>query len=102
MTSTASTNGSVAPGYEHLVPVFERALGAGGAGGAAFAATLRGRPIVDLWGGVADAATGRPWDRDTVAPIFSGTKGLLAVCVLLLVERGRLDLDAPVARYWPE
>jgi CubicO group peptidase (beta-lactamase class C family) len=70
--------------------------------GAAVALYVDGRPVVDLWGGVADLATGRPWEEDTIALVFSTTKGATATCALLLVERGELDLDAPVADYWPE
>ena len=70
--------------------------------GAACAVFVRGRPVVDLWGGVADAATGRAWGADTAAVIFSCTKGILAVCAYLLVQDGSLELDAPVARWWPE
>lgn len=69
--------------------------------GAGCAVYVDGRPIVDLWGGIADARTGRRWDHDTAAVIFSCSKGLLAICAYLLVQDGRLDLDAPVARYWP-
>ena len=60
-----------------------------------------GRPVVDLWGGIADRRTGRPCEHDTAAVIFSCTKGVLAVCAYLLVQEGRLDLDVPIARYWP-
>jgi CubicO group peptidase (beta-lactamase class C family) len=70
--------------------------------GAAVAVTLDGRKVVDLWGGWADAARTRPWQRDTLINVFSVGKGITALCVHLLVERGALDLDAPVARYWPE
>ena len=63
--------------------------------GAAFAATVDGELVVDLWGGPG-------WQEDTLCLVFSGTKGFVAVCLLVLVERGQLDLDAPVARYWPE
>jgi CubicO group peptidase (beta-lactamase class C family) len=70
--------------------------------GAAFAVYHHGRPVVDLWGGLADPATGRLWQADTLQLVFSGTKGLTAACVLMLVERGLLDLNAPAARYWPE
>lgn len=69
--------------------------------GAAVAVWVDGELVVNLWGGSADAA-GRPWRSDTLASIFSGSKGLTATCVHLLAERGELDLDAPVARYWPE
>jgi CubicO group peptidase (beta-lactamase class C family) len=70
--------------------------------GAAFAATIDGTLVVDLWGGIADANTQRPWGRDTLQVIFSGTKALVALCLLMLVDRGTLDLEAPVCRYWPE
>jgi CubicO group peptidase (beta-lactamase class C family) len=69
--------------------------------GAACAVYVDGRPVVDLWGGIADARAGRPWVHDTSAVIFSCSKGLLAICAYLLVQDRRLDLDAPVARYWP-
>lgn len=61
-----------------------------------------GRIVVDLWGGIADARTGRPWGPDTAAVIFSCSKGVMAVCAYRLVQEGRLALDAPIARYWPE
>ena len=64
--------------------------------GAACAVYVDGRLVVDLWGGIADAGTRRPWRRDTAAVIFSCSKGLLAVCAYLLVQERRLDLDAPI------
>jgi len=70
--------------------------------GAACAVYRSGRLVVDLWGGVADAPSGRAWDRDTAAVMFSCTKGVLAICAYVLVQEGRLQLDAPIARYWPE
>jgi CubicO group peptidase (beta-lactamase class C family) len=70
--------------------------------GAAVAAWVDGELVVNLWAGTADAAGTRPWQVDTVATVLSGTKGLTSTCVHQLVERGELDLDAPVARYWPE
>jgi CubicO group peptidase (beta-lactamase class C family) len=57
---------------------------------------------VNLWGGSADAARQRPWQEDTLASIFSGSKGLTSTCVHLLADRGEIDLLAPVAKYWPE
>ena len=62
----------------------------------------RGVKVVDLWGGVADVETGRPWVEDSIALVFSSTKGATAICAHLLAQRGELDLDAPVAEYWPE
>jgi CubicO group peptidase (beta-lactamase class C family) len=70
--------------------------------GASFAATVDGRTVVDLWGGHADAARTRPWERDTIVNVFSTTKAMTALCAHILADRGLLDLDAPVARYWPE
>jgi CubicO group peptidase (beta-lactamase class C family) len=70
--------------------------------GASFAATLDGRFVVDIWAGYADAAQTRPWERDTIVNVYSTTKAMAALCTLMLVDRGELDLDAPVATYWPE
>jgi len=70
--------------------------------GAALAVCVDGHLVVDLWAGYADAARTRPWDRDTIVNLYSIGKAVTAVCALRLVEAGRLDLDAPVARYWPE
>lgn len=70
--------------------------------GAACCVVVDDRVVVDLWGGVADARTRRAWGRDTAAVIFSCTKGVLAILAYRLVDAGRLDLDAPIARYWPE
>ena len=61
-----------------------------------------GEPVVDVWGGLADREAGRPWQRDTAALVFSSTKGVTAALVHLLAQRDQLELDAPVARYWPE
>lgn len=93
--------GRVAPGFEPVRRQFEANLAAGERG-AAFAAVRDGEVVADLWGGTADAAAGRAWKEDTLCAMFSGGKGLVAVCMLRLIERGLVDLDAPVARYWPE
>lgn len=70
--------------------------------GAAVAVLHDGQPVVDLWGGWADQGRTRPWQRDTIVNVYSCTKAFVAFCALQLIERGRLDLDAPVADYWPE
>jgi CubicO group peptidase (beta-lactamase class C family) len=70
--------------------------------GAAIAVTVDGRTVADLWGGWADAARTRPWERDTLVNVWSTTKGPVALCAHILADRGLLDLDAPVAAYWPE
>jgi CubicO group peptidase (beta-lactamase class C family) len=63
---------------------------------------VEGRPVVDLWCGWADGERSRPWREDTLVNAFSVGKALAGLCVLMLVSRGLLDLDAPVARSWPE
>lgn len=70
--------------------------------GASVSITLDGETVVDLWGGYADKACSRPWTEDTLVNVYSTTKGLGATCAHILVDRGQLDLQAPVARYWPE
>ena len=70
--------------------------------GAAVCVYLDGVPVVDCWGGHADRARTRPWTADTIVSVASTTKGMVALCAHMLAERGKLDLDAPAARYWPE
>jgi len=70
--------------------------------GAAVAVVVEGRPVVDLWAGHADMAGTRPWQRDTLANVYSTTKAMTALCAQRLVDEGRLDLDATVASIWPE
>jgi CubicO group peptidase (beta-lactamase class C family) len=95
-------DGHVESGFEAVAEAFEHNFSERGEVGAAFAAYLDGVLVVDLWAGTADSPSGRPWRSDTIQPIFSGTKGLVATCLLLLVERGEVELDAPLSRYWPE
>ena len=74
----------------------------GGDIGASFAATIDGKFVIDIWAGYADAARRRPWKRDTLACLYSTTKAMTSLCALVLIDRGQLDLEAPVAKYWPE
>jgi CubicO group peptidase (beta-lactamase class C family) len=97
-----STDGWVAPGFEGVRVAFEKNFAAGLEVGAAFSAYHRGKMVVDLWGGLADTETDRPWQRDTIIGVFSTTKGATAICAHKLAQEGRLDVDAPVASYWPE
>lgn len=69
--------------------------------GASIVVDLDGAIAVDLWGGSADE-TGRPWQRDTITNVWSTTKTVTSLAALMLADRGELDVDAPVARYWPE
>lgn len=70
--------------------------------GAAITVDLDGETVVDLWGGSADVARTRPWERDTIVNVWSTTKEVTALAMLMLVDRGLIDVDAPVATYWPE
>jgi len=94
--------GFCAPGFESVRDVFAAHFDAGAEVGAAVAAEVDGRLVVDLWAGWADQARTRPWTRDTLVNVYSTTKGMTALCAQRLADAGRLDLDAPVARYWPE
>jgi CubicO group peptidase (beta-lactamase class C family) len=87
----------------HLVrDALARNLQAGEDLGASAAVYIDGEPVVDIWGGYLDTTKIRPWERDTIVNVFSTTKTMTALCTLILVDRGLLDLDAPVAKYWPE
>jgi len=98
----AQIEGSCQPGFERVRDRFTENFASRGEVGAAVAVTIDGRPVVDLWGGHADKQRTRPWTRDTIVNVYSATKGIAATCLNRLADQGRVDLDAPVARYWPE
>jgi CubicO group peptidase (beta-lactamase class C family) len=102
MTAAPEIHGDVAPGFERVTDAFAESFRTRGEVGAACCVYRDGAPIVDIWAGTADPATGRPWNRDTIVIVFSCTKGVTAVAVNQLVEAGELDPLAPVAEYWPE
>jgi len=97
-----SVAGHVGRGYEAVREAFANNFAAHGDSGAACCVYRGDEPVVDLWAGFADGARRDPWREDTIQLVFSATKGVTAVCAHLLVERGGLDLDAPIAAYWPE
>lgn len=92
--------GWVAPGFEAVQRVFADNVDLFGKGGGAFTAYQDGKPVVDLWGG--SKKPGVAWEEDTTTVLFSATKGLANMCLQILVDRGQLDLEAPIADYWPE
>ncbi len=98
----AQVSGEVASGFEKVREAFANNFEQHGDVGAAFCLYVKGEKVVDLWGGIADEKSGRPWAEDTLQLVFSTTKGVTAICAHLLAQRGELDLDAPVATYWPE
>ncbi|MET7638414.1 serine hydrolase domain-containing protein [Streptomyces sp. NPDC005438] len=97
-----SVRGTADEGYGPVAEAFASVLPEDRRGGAALALYRDGRLVVDLWGGTARTEPATPWERDTMSLLWSATKGVTTVLVLRLAERGLLDLDAPVARYWPE
>jgi CubicO group peptidase (beta-lactamase class C family) len=101
-TPMGALNGDVEAGFGAVADAFRANFADGLEIGASFCAYVGGRQVVELWGGTADASTGRPWERSTPAVVFSATKGMTATCAAMLLDRGRLDVDAPVAKYWPE
>lgn len=98
----SDVNGVVENGWEQVADTFRANFKEGKDLGAGCCVYVDGRAVVDVWGGVAERESNRPWERETVVAVASTTKGATAMCAHLLVERGELDLDAPVTRYWPE
>ncbi|MEU3930537.1 serine hydrolase domain-containing protein [Streptomyces sp. NPDC029044] len=95
-------NGTVAEGFEPVRDAFVRNFATLGDRGAAVAVYRDGHKVVDLWGGTKDVDGTAPWERGTAQVVRSATKGVAAAVLLLLHQRGQLDLDAPVGHYWPE
>ena len=98
----ARIDGDVEAGFGRVADEFRRNFAARGDVGAAVAVYRDGQPVVDLWGGLRDSARRLPWERDTMVPVFSTTKGVSALVVASLRSRGLLDWDERVAHYWPE
>ena len=91
--------------YDELFTAVNSALAGlldDGDAGASVAVFVDGEPVVDVWGGFADADRTIPWQRDTITNVWSVTKTMTALCALVLADRGELDLAAPVGRYWRE
>jgi len=102
MTTTIEVHGVCDNRFAAVRDAFAENFANRGEIGAAVAAVVDGETVVDLWAGHADAARSRPWQRDTIVNVFSATKGVVTVCALRLADQGLLDIDAPVAKYWPE
>jgi CubicO group peptidase (beta-lactamase class C family) len=101
MTDTP-INGICDPRFEPVAEVFRRNFRDEQEIGASVCVFQGGQPVVDLWGGHADGARTRPWERDTLVNVWSSTKGVMALCVARLNDQGLLDNERPVADYWPE
>lgn len=101
-TVNSAVQGHWAPRFDRVVQAFGANLAEREEVGAAFALVVRGETVVDIWGGWQDGARSRLWRRDTVVNVWSSTKGVNATCFAMLVDRGLIAYDDPVARYWPE
>lgn len=88
--------------FAEVQAAFAKNLSSGDDIGASFCATIGGETVIDLWGGYADEAKTRPWTKDTIVNVYSTTKTMTALTALMLADRGELNFDAPVAKYWPE
>ena len=90
------------PRFERVREAFAANFSERGEAGASLCLIVDGETVLDLWGGRADAEGARAWQRDTIANVYSSTKGVAALAAAMLADRGLLDVEAPVAEYWPE
>ncbi|XP_045194379.2 beta-lactamase domain-containing protein 2-like [Mercenaria mercenaria] len=90
------------PEFQKVADVFKRNVESGKEPGAAFAVYYKGKPVVDVWGGHADSESVRPWKEDTTTLVFSCSKGIAAIILAKMVEKGTLDYSKKVSYYWPE
>lgn len=95
-------SGTCDPAFAAVGDAFAANLATGLELGASLSISVEGRNVVDVWGGHLDAERSRPWERDSLVCVFSCTKGVVAVATMWAVARGLVDLDEPVASYWPE
>ncbi len=95
-------NGNCDPAFTRVADAFQENFAQRGEVGANVCLYLDGKPVVDLWGGYCDSERTRPWNEDTIVCMMSVAKGMTALCLWLLIDRGEVKLDAPVATYWPE
>jgi CubicO group peptidase (beta-lactamase class C family) len=100
--SEGEIHGFCDPRFEPLEALFREHQRNGMNEGACLAATLGGEPVVDLWGGFSDRDRTKRWERDTLCLAFSTSKVMLNIALLMVYDRGLIDLDAPIATYWPE
>src|ERR1700722_3321208 len=98
----AELSGTCDARFDAVRDALQRNIDCGEEVGASIAVDLDGEIAVDLWGGFRDEARTDPWTRDTITNVWSTTKTVTSLAALMLVERGQLDVDAPVAAYWPE
>ena len=82
--------------------IFEKSISSGFELGGSIAVEVQGKKVIDLWGGHLDHSQSKAWEENTLVNVFSTTKGIAAICLLQLIEKGLLDIEKPVCEYWPE
>ena len=102
MSNDIEVKGYTDPKFEIIRDVFEENFKEFNEVGASFAVFLENKFVVDIWGGYSNPEKTKQWDKDSIMKVYSTNKIITAICALVLVDRGLLDLDSPVARYWPE
>ena len=102
MSDSIPVHGTCDPRFTKVKELFQSSFDSGEELGAAVAFMLDGKCVIDLWGGHYDLARTCEWERDTLVNVYSTTKGMTALCANQLIERGLLDIEAPVSEYWPE
>ena len=98
----AATHGFCDPTFKRVRDLFEQKLASGDEVGASICINIDGKNALDIWGGHADAAKTRSWEEDTLGVVFSSSKVAVALAALILVDRGLLDVEEKVSKYWPE
>ena len=101
-TAAIDIHGTCDPKFGRVKDAFAENFASHGEVGASLSVVAEGEVVVDIWGGYANEAETRPWERDTIVNVYSTTKGITTICAHRLVDQGLLDIDAPVAKYWPE
>lgn len=99
---TLEKTGVIRSGFEDVAEVFSGTLKSAPGMGAALAVRVEGELVLDIWGGVADPRIGAPWRKETSTVLFSATKGLVSILAARLIQEGRLDVETPVMKFWPE
>ena len=94
--------GSADGKFKKLKDAYERNFDAGLDVGSSLAVTYQGKLVLDMWGGFQDRNLSKPWCENTIINVWSSTKNMASLCVLLLADRGQLDFSDPVTKYWPE
>src|SRR6185436_14921997 len=101
MATAPKIEGTCDPRFNRVRDALAESFTRFGETGASLSITLDNKPVVDLWAGHTDVERTRPWERDTIANVYSTTKGMTAICALRLVGEGKLDSAAPVAQHAP-